>query len=249
MYSGAQAGIPLAASAARMRFRFACLSLYTGCSRGIACGAAWGIMFGRMVFAYYQRLSPRMRAIYRASDRVEEVRLRRPEELRPLALALQSSLATGDRERIAQDCRRLISGIAADLGVAAAGVRVLAQRPSGRDSELHGLYEPDSACIQVWMRTARHRRVVAFRTFLRTLLHELCHHLDYRWLQLPDSLHTEGFFARESSLFKQLLPPGGRDAAASPPSPPAPRPAAADGAVLLPRRRLSSLLSARREKD
>jgi len=207
-------------------------------------------MFARMVFAYYQRLSPRMRAIYRASDRVEEVRLRRPEELRPLALALQRSLASGDRESIARDCRRLISGIAADLGVAAAGVRVLAQRPSRRDSELHGLYEPDSARIQVWMRTARHRRVVAFRTFLRTLLHELCHHLDYRWLHLPDSLHTEGFFARESSLFKQLLPPTGRGAAASPPpSPPSPCPAAANGAVPLPRRRLSSLLSANREKD
>jgi hypothetical protein len=34
------------------------------------------------------------------------------------------------------------------------------------------------------MRTAAHKRVVAFRTFLRTLLHELCHHLDYEWLGL-----------------------------------------------------------------
>jgi hypothetical protein len=55
------------------------------------------------------------------------------------------------------------------------------------------------------MRTAAHKRVVAFRTFLRTLLHELCHHLDYDLLALPDSFHTEGFFKRESSLFKQLV--------------------------------------------
>jgi hypothetical protein len=56
------------------------------------------------------------------------------------------------------------------------------------------------------MRTARQRRVVAFRTFLRTLLHELCHHLDYQHLRLADSFHTEGFYKRESSLFHQLVP-------------------------------------------
>jgi hypothetical protein len=61
------------------------------------------------------------------------------------------------------------------------------------------------AVIRVWMRTAQHKRVVAFRTFLRTLLHELCHHLDYELLKLEDSFHTEGFFKRESSLFKQLV--------------------------------------------
>lgn len=58
------------------------------------------------------------------------------------------------------------------------------------------------------MRTARQRRVVAFRTFLRTLLHELCHHLDYQLLRLPDSFHTEGFYKRESSLFHQLMDDG-----------------------------------------
>jgi hypothetical protein len=57
------------------------------------------------------------------------------------------------------------------------------------------------------MRTARQRRVVAFRTFLRTLLHELGHHLDYEHLRLADSFHTEGFYKRESSLFHQLVPP------------------------------------------
>ena len=56
------------------------------------------------------------------------------------------------------------------------------------------------------MRTAKQRRVVAFRTYLRTLLHEVGHHLDYERLELPDSFHTEGFFRRESSLFNQLVP-------------------------------------------
>jgi hypothetical protein len=56
------------------------------------------------------------------------------------------------------------------------------------------------------MRTARNKRVVAFKSFVRTLLHELCHHLDYEHFHLPETFHTEGFYSRESSLFHQLLP-------------------------------------------
>jgi len=59
------------------------------------------------------------------------------------------------------------------------------------------------------MRTARQKRVVAFRTFLRTLLHEVGHHVDYTLLRLGDSFHTQGFYARESHLFHQLVTDGG----------------------------------------
>jgi hypothetical protein len=55
------------------------------------------------------------------------------------------------------------------------------------------------------MKTAAHERVVRFRTFLRTLLHEVMHHLDITLLGLDDSFHTEGFFKRESSLVRQLV--------------------------------------------
>ena len=91
-------------------------------------------------------------------------------------------------------------------------VKVLAVRPELRSAELHGLYTRDGARrprIRVWMRTLRYKRVVAFRTFLRTLLHEVCHHLDYTLLGLADSFHTQGFFSRESSLFRQLVPTSG----------------------------------------
>jgi hypothetical protein len=54
------------------------------------------------------------------------------------------------------------------------------------------------------MLTAKRGQIVAFKTFLRTLLHEICHHLDYALLRLRDSLHTQGFYQRESSLFREL---------------------------------------------
>ena len=55
------------------------------------------------------------------------------------------------------------------------------------------------------MRTAQRRQVVAFRTFLRTFVHEVCHHLDYELYELRESFHTQGFFQRESSLYRQLM--------------------------------------------
>jgi hypothetical protein len=58
--------------------------------------------------------------------------------------------------------------------------------------------------VSLWMRTAQRAQVVKFRTFLRTFLHELCHHLDYQRFRLADSFHTEGFYRRESSLLRQL---------------------------------------------
>jgi len=88
-------------------------------------------------------------------------------------------------------------------------VRVLAKRPSDDYGELHGLYEPDEeitpARITAWMRTAQRKQVVAFKSFLRTLVHEFAHHLDYEHFKLPETFHTEGFYRRESSLANALL--------------------------------------------
>ena len=95
------------------------------------------------------------------------------------------------------------------LEVPPLALQVLAVRPRSDWGELHGLYtqaERGPASIKLWMRTAAHKRPVAFKTFLRTLIHEVGHHLDYCYLKLADSLHTEGFFRRESSVVRQLLP-------------------------------------------
>ena len=162
-----------------------------------------------MPFAYYDRLSSTSKAVYRQSDRVVEIRLSRPDILAPLVEGLRLALAAERRPAVEMAADHLCLGLTEMLEVPPVRMRVLAVRPTSGWGELHGLYTPDAAQparIQLWMRTARHRRVVRFRTFLRTLLHELGHHLDYEYLRLADSFHTEGFFRRESSLFHQLVP-------------------------------------------
>jgi hypothetical protein len=160
-------------------------------------------------FAYYDRLSRREKELYDRSDRIRRIDLPRAEGLRPIVEVLREGLARDDRKVVEAAASRLVVGITAILGVEPVEVGVLAVRPRLRAAELHGLYTRDDkrrARIRVWMRTVHYRRVVAFRTFLRTLLHEVCHHLDYSHFKLADSFHTEGFFQRESSLFYQLVP-------------------------------------------
>jgi hypothetical protein len=162
-----------------------------------------------MPFSYYDRLSSRAQAIYRKSDATTRLPLPHPELLRPLVDDLRVALEGDDRREVEQAAGQLASGLARHLALPPLVVQVLAVRPSADWGELHGLYTRDegrAARVQLWMRTARHRRVVAFRTFLRTLLHEFGHHVDYELLRLADSFHTEGFFKRESSLFHQLVP-------------------------------------------
>jgi hypothetical protein len=145
--------------------------------------------------------------IYRESDRIRAVELPEIPELGALSQALAAALASERRPAVERASRDLCQGIMGALGVPPAIVKVRTVRPSERGGELHGLYtwEPGKQpVIEVWMRTAQHKRVVAFRTFLRTLLHEVCHHLDFTLYGLSETFHTEGFFRRESSLVRQI---------------------------------------------
>ncbi len=161
-----------------------------------------------MVFSYYSKLSAARKCVYQKSDGIHAVLLPDAARLQPLIPRLAWSLEQEDRKNAEEISAALLTGLADRLGVPRIRLRVLAVRPSTAGGELHGLYELEEgrdAVVTLWMRTAKHKRVVAFRSFLRTLLHEFCHHLDYHLYRLPDSYHTEGFYKRESSLFHQLM--------------------------------------------
>ena len=159
-----------------------------------------------MPFAYYAR-----RRIYDRSDAIERIDLPDAAALRPLVAPLEAALQAENRAEAERLCATIAAGIVSQLKAPTLRVAVLAVRPSSDWGELHGLYLPEdegeTAIIKLWMRTAKNQRVVAFKSFLRTLLHELCHHLDYEHYKLEETFHTEGFYKRESSLFHQLVVP------------------------------------------
>ena len=161
-----------------------------------------------MPFAYFDRLSPARKRIYLRSDSIERVDLPQSPSAERLVKDMEAALASENRGEAERFAQALLNDLCTRLKVPRVRVRVLSVRPSGNWGELHGLYEPfedgTPPLITVWMRTVAHKQVVAFKTFLRTVLHELCHHLDYELYKLPETFHTEGFYKRESSLYYQL---------------------------------------------
>ena len=84
-------------------------------------------------------------------------------------------------------------------------VRALAARPlrvrENSTIELFGDYTLSTAVIRVWTRTAVRKQVTSFGTFLSTLCHEFCHHLDCERFKFSRTPHTRGFYERAAILY------------------------------------------------
>ena len=161
-----------------------------------------------MPFSYFDRLSPARKVVYLRSDALEKIHLPPGPPVDHLVTMLEQVLKGERRIEVERVSQALLSNLTTRLKVPPVRAKVLTVRPSGNWGELHGLYEPTEdrtpPVITLWMRTVARKQVVAFRTFLRTLLHELCHHLDYELYKFPETFHTEGFYKRESNLLAQL---------------------------------------------
>jgi hypothetical protein len=160
-------------------------------------------------FSYFERLSAKDKRVYLRSDEIRIVKVPDAVALSPLVDELRATLEAGKRVRATRAANALVLALCKQLGAPKVRVRIRETRPSWDGGELHGLYtfaeEGEVPEIEVWMRTVAKGQIVRFRTFMRTLLHEVCHHLDATLFEMPESFHTQGFFARESSLTKQLL--------------------------------------------
>ena len=108
----------------------------------------------------------------------------------------------GEVQRASSEFLRIASNF---YGVPQCSVRVLAARPlrvrEYSTTELFGDYHPDTLAIRVWQRTAIRKEITSFGTFLSTLCHEFCHHLDFQRFGLRDSWHTRGFYERTGLLY------------------------------------------------
>ena len=162
-----------------------------------------------MPFAYYARLSAARKRIYERSDAIGTLGLPPGTTLGGEVRSLRAALLAENRMAAQAACQRIADTLTHGSQVPPLRIRVLAQRPSDDFGELHGLYEPEEgrtpSRITIWMRTAHKQHVVAFKSFLRTLCHEICHHLDYELFALQETFHTEGFYKRESAITTALL--------------------------------------------
>ena len=147
-----------------------------------------------------------LRAAFLESDQLKILEVPQDDRLRTLARCIDAAMQGGTSRVVGQGCAKLLTAASDFYGVPRPGIRVLAARPlrvreGGWASELFGDYAPEAMLIRVWMRTAVRKQVTSFGTFLSTLCHEFCHHLDDHRFGFRDSWHTRGFYARVAILY------------------------------------------------
>ncbi len=151
-------------------------------------------------------VNPNLRAQYDRSDGLADLELPSDGRLSPLAKAIEIAMASDSTAKVKQACVDFLAAAADFYAVPPPAIKVLASRPlnfreGGWATELFGDYDPPAAAIRVWMRTAVRKQVTSFGTFLSTLCHEFCHHLDYAKFRFRDSPHTRGFYERTAALY------------------------------------------------
>jgi hypothetical protein len=142
------------------------------------------------------------------SDRIRTLDLPQGGRLLPLAKFIERAMTDGTTAAVRGACANFLAGTSEFYGVPQCSIRVLASRSlrvrEHSVTELFGDYAPESMLIRVWTRTAVRKEITSFGTFLSTLCHEFCHHLDFQRFGFPDSWHTRGFYERTAALYHHV---------------------------------------------
>ena len=142
---------------------------------------------------------------FRESDRLTRLEVPDDASLPAIAKSIESAMKSEQTTKVRQSCAEFLKAASLFYKVPECSVRVLASRPlrvrEQWTTELFGDYDPKTMIIRVWMRTAVRKEITSFGTFLSTLCHEFCHHLDYRKFGFADSWHTRGFYERAAVLY------------------------------------------------
>jgi hypothetical protein len=145
------------------------------------------------------------RAGFLESDRLKALGLPNDGGLPLIAKSIESAMKTGKAADVRRPCAEFLAELSNFYGVPECGIRVLAARPlrvrEHWTTELFGDYHIENMAIRLWMRTAIRKDITSFGTFLNTLCHEFCHHLDFRLFKFADSWHTRGFYERTAALY------------------------------------------------
>ena len=126
----------------------------------------------------------RNRAGFLESDQIRTLDLPQNGRLLPIAKSVESAMKAERCADVRRACAEFLAQTSDFYRTPTCGIRVLAARPlrvrEHWTTELFGDYNPETMLIRVWLRTAVRKQVTSFGTFLSTLCHEFCHHLDYQ---------------------------------------------------------------------
>lgn len=150
------------------------------------------------------------------SNKFPALEYRPADEERDLTRKLIESTSAGEREALGQE---LLDNICRSLKISQARLSVINERQPHEMYEgklaykLYGVYHCRKETITIANLTSIRKQIVAGKTFLDTLIHELMHHIDRKFLRIPSTPHSPGFYARIEDLKAKLMRMRGGDRA------------------------------------
>lgn len=146
-----------------------------------------------------------LQARFVESDQLRALEVPQDDRLQASAKSIASAMQGSMVSSVRQACTEFLEVASGFYRVRQPAIRVLAARPlrvrDGGSIELFGDYDYETMLIRLWMRTAIRKQVTSFGTFLSTLCHEFCHHLDCQYFRFRQSWHTRGFYERTAVLY------------------------------------------------
>ena len=148
------------------------------------------------------------------SNKLSALKYQPSTEERELTGRLIASTSAHEREALGQ---KLLDNICRALKISRTRLRVSDERQPHKlrggklAYKLYGVYYCENAVIEIANLTSIREQVVAGKTFLDTLIHELMHHIDRKFLRIPSTPHSPGFYARIEDLKAKLMRKKGKE--------------------------------------
>jgi hypothetical protein len=137
------------------------------------------------------------------SNAVLEMKVEISPEMTAAAGRIRRALAARDPSLVMAASLAFVDALCDSAKVPRVPLRIIPQRKRSGRAGFHGGCGPKF--ITVYLRAARAGRFITFRTFVKTVCHEVCHHYDWKVLGLANSLHTKGFARRVDILCRHVL--------------------------------------------
>jgi hypothetical protein len=143
------------------------------------------------------------RSSYRKSQALEAPGFTLNAHCLETARTLHDAMNDHDELAISRASQQFVTALCKASRVPDKIVTVAGKRQQRGRGEIHGLCEMNGR-ITIYLYTAKRGLMVAFKTYLKTLIHEFMHHYDWKGLKIQ-SMHTAGFYKRVNHVYKHVL--------------------------------------------
>jgi hypothetical protein len=142
---------------------------------------------------------------YDKSNKIEELKISKISQ----TVINKSNVILSKKNYTVKDLQTLSDMICKSLRINNLPIKLKGARPQSSRGTTHGSYTRNISkktfYITLYGITPKTKKIVAAKTLIKTLIHEIMHHYDFEKLKMNSSNHTTGFYKRISTLEKMIF--------------------------------------------